>query len=81
MAVGRRSLEDLREKVGVSGIIYVGNHGLEIENPVGRHNDNWSLWFKNWLHSRYYTKRASKTGAEAEDEEADDAANKDSALI
>ena len=64
MAVGRRSLEDLREKVGVSGIIYVGNHGLEIENPVGRHNDNWSLWFKDWLHSRYYTKRASKTGAE-----------------
>jgi len=47
MAVGRRSLEDLREKVGVSGIIYVGNHGLEIENPVGRHNDNWSLWFKD----------------------------------
>jgi hypothetical protein len=37
---------------------------LEIENPVGRHNDNWSLWFKDWLHSRYYTKRASKTGAE-----------------
>lgn len=35
--ISGRSLEDLREKVGVSGIIYVGNHGLEIENPVGRH--------------------------------------------
>jgi trehalose 6-phosphate phosphatase len=30
-------LEDVREKVGVSGIIYVGTHGLEIENPAGRH--------------------------------------------
>jgi trehalose-phosphatase len=35
--ISGRSLEDLREKVGVSGIIYVGNHGLEIENSNGRH--------------------------------------------
>jgi trehalose-phosphatase len=35
--ISGRSLEDVRGKVGVSGIIYVGNHGLEIENPVGRH--------------------------------------------
>jgi trehalose-phosphatase len=35
--ISGRSLEDVREKVGVSGIIYIGNHGLEIENPVGRH--------------------------------------------
>jgi trehalose-phosphatase len=35
--ISGRSLEDVREKVGVSGITYVGNHGLEIENPVGRH--------------------------------------------
>ena len=35
--ISGRSLEDLRGKVGVSGIIYVGNHGLEIENPDGRH--------------------------------------------
>jgi trehalose-phosphatase len=35
--ISGRSLEDVREKVGVSGIVYVGNHGLEIENPVGRH--------------------------------------------
>ena len=26
--------------------------------------DNWSAWFKDFLFSRYYTKRASKTGAE-----------------
>ena len=35
--ISGRSLEDLREKVGVSGIMYVGNHGLEIESPGGRH--------------------------------------------
>lgn len=35
--ISGRSLEDVGEKVGVSGIIYVGNHGLEIENPAGRH--------------------------------------------
>src|SRR4030042_977450 len=35
--ISGRSLEDVCEKVGVSGIVYVGNHGLEIENPAGRH--------------------------------------------
>ena len=35
--ISGRTLEDLREKVGVLGIIYVGNHGLEIENPDGRY--------------------------------------------
>jgi len=35
--ISGRSLEDVREKVGVSGIIYVGNHGLEIENSAGQH--------------------------------------------
>ena len=33
--ISGRSVEDVREKVGVSGIIYVGNHGLEIENLAG----------------------------------------------
>jgi trehalose-phosphatase len=40
--ISGRSLEDLREKVGVSDIIYVGNHGLEIENPDGRHKKMFS---------------------------------------
>ncbi len=35
--ISGRSIEDVREKVGVSGIVYVGNHGLEIENPACRH--------------------------------------------
>lgn len=28
-----------------------------------RNFDNWSAWFKEWLHSRYFTKRASKIGS------------------
>jgi trehalose-phosphatase len=35
--ISGRSLDDLRKKAGVSDIIYVGNHGLEIESPGGRH--------------------------------------------
>jgi trehalose 6-phosphate phosphatase len=40
--ISGRSLEDLREKVGISGITYVGNHGLEIENPSGSHKKSLS---------------------------------------
>lgn len=35
--ISGRFLEDIREKVGVSGITYVANHGLSIQNPVGIH--------------------------------------------
>jgi len=35
--ISGRSLEDVREKVGIPGIIYVGNHGLDIQNPAGMH--------------------------------------------
>ena len=35
--ISGRALQDLRERVAVSGIIYVGSHGLEIEDPAGRH--------------------------------------------
>lgn len=37
--ISGRSLEDVQKKVGVSDIIYVGNHGLDIEYPDGRHKD------------------------------------------
>jgi trehalose-phosphatase len=40
--ISGRALEDLKEKVGVTGITYVGNHGLEIENPAGVHRKNLS---------------------------------------
>jgi trehalose-phosphatase len=31
--ISGRALEDLKERVGIPGIIYAGNHGLEIEGP------------------------------------------------
>lgn len=31
--ISGRTMEDLRERVGINGIIYAGNHGLEIEGP------------------------------------------------
>lgn len=31
--ISGRALADLRQRVGISGIIYAGNHGLEIEGP------------------------------------------------
>ena len=37
--ISGRSLADVRGKVGIPGIYYVGNHGLEIENSAGRHKD------------------------------------------
>jgi trehalose-phosphatase len=35
--ISGRSLGDIESKVGVPGIIYVGNHGLDIQNPAGIH--------------------------------------------
>jgi trehalose-phosphatase len=40
--ISGRALEDLKEKVRVSGITYVGNHGLEMENPAGVHRKSLS---------------------------------------
>lgn len=31
--ISGRSIKDIKKMVGISGIIYVGNHGLEIEGP------------------------------------------------
>jgi trehalose 6-phosphate phosphatase len=31
--ISGRALKDVQEKVGISGIVYAGNHGLEIEGP------------------------------------------------
>lgn len=31
--ISGRALVDIKEKVGISGIVYAGNHGLEIEGP------------------------------------------------
>lgn len=34
--ISGRGLEDVRRKVGIPGIFYSGNHGLEIDGPAGR---------------------------------------------
>ena len=31
--ISGRSLDDVRARVGVSGLVYAGNHGLEIQGP------------------------------------------------
>ncbi len=41
--VSGRSVQDLADLVGVPGITYVGNHGLEIQNPAGVHKKALSL--------------------------------------
>lgn len=41
--ISGRSLEDLYGLIGVPGITYVGNHGLEIRNPAGIHKINLSV--------------------------------------
>ena len=41
--VSGRSLQDLYGLIGVPGITYVGNHGLEIRNPAGVHEKKLSL--------------------------------------
>jgi len=33
--ISGRSLEDIRKRVGIAGITYGGNHGLEVEGPEG----------------------------------------------
>jgi trehalose-phosphatase len=33
--ISGRALEDIRERVGISGVTYGGNHGLEVEGPEG----------------------------------------------
>ena len=40
----------------ISALSYKSFHDHE------RNFDNWSSWFKDWLFSRYFTKRASKLG-------------------
>jgi trehalose-phosphatase len=37
MIVSGRSLKDLKRRIGLKGICYVGNHGLELEGPLIRY--------------------------------------------
>jgi trehalose-phosphatase len=37
--ISGRAVEDVRQRVGINGIIYAGNHGLEISYPNGTNHD------------------------------------------
>lgn len=37
--ISGRSVNDVRERVGLSQIVYAGNHGLEISYPDGKNHD------------------------------------------
>lgn len=45
--ISGRSLEDIKNAVGVKGIIYAGNHGLEIESPKIKFKSQVSLRLKS----------------------------------
>jgi len=53
--ISGRELKDLQEKVGIQGIIYAGNHGLELEGPRIR--------FRKFL-SKGYTQALQKLRVE-----------------
>lgn len=47
--ISGRALRDLQEKVGLKNIIYVGNHGLEIDGPRLKFSSPVSLTYKQAL--------------------------------
>lgn len=48
--ISGRALSDLKKMVGIKGIIYSGNHGLEIESPKLKFNTPLSLAYTKLLH-------------------------------
>jgi trehalose 6-phosphate phosphatase len=60
--VSGRSLDDIRSRVGIDGLIYSGNHGLEIEGPGFRFAHARALALGDALRSitRTVAKRASR---------------------
>lgn len=44
--ISGRSLSDLKKKVGIKNVIFVGNHGLEMEGPGIRHRTAVSISYK-----------------------------------
>lgn len=68
--ISGRALEDLRERVGINGIIYAGNHGLEIKGPGITYVNSMAKRTKPLLHSlgqNIGTKLADIKGAIIED--------------
>ena len=52
--ISGRALEDLKNKVGISNVIYAGNHGLEIEGPGIRFVNPLAEEFKPILRIMHY---------------------------
>ena len=51
--ISGRTMEDLRERVGINGIIYAGNHGLEIEGSGISFVNSTAKRIEPLLHSLY----------------------------
>jgi len=47
--ISGRALADVKKMVGVKGIIYSGNHGLEIEGPKIRFGNQVSSWMRSTI--------------------------------
>jgi len=52
--ISGRALDDLKEKVGIKGMIYAGNHGLEIEGPGIRFTNTIAEEFRPFLRIMHY---------------------------
>jgi len=44
--VSGRALEDIRKKVGLKGVVYVGNHGVQVAGPGVRHTVRLSAGYR-----------------------------------
>ncbi|MFZ2356705.1 MAG: trehalose-phosphatase [Candidatus Omnitrophota bacterium] len=49
--ISGRSLEDIKSTIGLRGVIYAGNHGLEIEGPKIKFESQVSLRLKSVIHN------------------------------
>jgi trehalose 6-phosphate phosphatase len=68
--VSGRSLEDVRRLVGIDGIYYVGNHGLEISGPHIIHTDRTAQNFRRSIGDIAQTlRRLESVGVTVEDKQ------------
>jgi trehalose-phosphatase len=68
--VSGRSLEDVRSLVGISGIHYMGNHGLEISGPHLNHTDTTAQNCRRSIREIAHTlRRLESVGAIVEDKQ------------
>ncbi|HLD82466.1 MAG TPA: trehalose-phosphatase [Candidatus Omnitrophota bacterium] len=68
--ISGRALKDLKEKIGLGNIVYVGNHGLELEGPKLKFEAQVSSAYKSLLKqikSYFYKELSSVKGIFIED--------------